>query len=360
MDFFSPYAIVIEASVIIILSYFFTLISKRTNIPSVLMLIFLGILINIAIGVFGFRKIDLFPLLEVLGIVGLIMIVLEASMDLRITREKRSMILKAFLMALVSLALTVNAIALVLYAYLDSSYFTALLYATPLSVMSSAIIIPSVASLEERPREFMIYESTLSDILGIMLFYFLIESAKATSFGSLSLSILGNIGITAGVSLVIGYLLIIAFQKIQTQVKFFLLIAVLVLLYSVGKLFHLSSLLVILVFGLMIENRQLFFRGFMKKYLDEQSLNNIYLNFKLVTIESAFVVRTFFFVVFGMTLVLGSLLSLRVLGVSLLILLAIYGLRYVLLMAFLNDFRKKLLFMAPRGLITILLFYAIP
>ena len=42
---------------------------------------------------------------------------------------------------------------------------------------------------------------------------------------------------------------IYVFQNITGNVKLFLLIATLLLLYAVGKMFHLSSLLIILVFG---------------------------------------------------------------------------------------------------------------
>ena len=45
----------------------------------------------------------------------------------------------------------------------------------------------------------------------------------------------------------------------------------------------------------------------------------IFDNFKMVTLESSFVVRTFFFVIFGFTIVLTSLLDLKVWVVSILI-----------------------------------------
>ena len=70
--------------------------------------------------------------------------------------------------------------------------------------------------------------------------------------------------------------------------------------------------------------------------------------------------RTFFFVVFGLTIVLSSLLSLNVLFVSLLILISIYVIRYGLLRLFIGRDILPQLFIAPRGLITVLLFYAIP
>ena len=44
MEVINPYIAIIGISLIIILSYFFNVISQKTNIPSVLMLIILGIL----------------------------------------------------------------------------------------------------------------------------------------------------------------------------------------------------------------------------------------------------------------------------------------------------------------------------
>jgi len=81
----------------------------------------------------------------------------------------------------------------------------------------------------------------------------------------------------------------------------------------------------------------------------------------LVTRESAFVVRTFFFVVFGTTIDLGGLLDLQVLGVGLGIVAFFFLVRFVFLKVF---FLKKSIFpeffITPRGLITVLLFFSIP
>ena len=52
-------------------------------------------------------------------------------------------------------------------------------------------------------------------------------------------------------------------------------------------------------------------------FLDEEHLNGIFENFKMITLESSFVVRTFFFVIFGFTIVLARLLDLKVWLVSL-------------------------------------------
>jgi hypothetical protein len=123
---------------------------------------------------------------------------------------------------------------------------------------------------------------------------------------------------------------------------------------------HLSSLIIILIFGLLIANMKLFFQGFLRKWLNYRQAHHIYDGLHVVTVETAFVVRTFFFVVFGMTITLASLVNLNVALVSLLIILSIYAIRYLTLRIFVGKDIFPQLFIAPRGLITVLLFYAIP
>lgn len=360
MDIFSSYNIIIEISVILILSFLFNGISKRTNIPSVLLLIVLGIILQYVLKSLTSEEIDFFATLEILGIIGLIMIVLEAALELKLQKDKLWPILKSMAIALAGLLLSAWIAALILYQFIpEMTMLRAWIYATPLSILSSAIIIPSVSGLIESKKEFHIYESTFSDIMGIILFYFLIgrlgpeEGSVAVEFG-------GNILLTIIIAFMASYAIILIFQEIRSQAKQFLLISVLLLLYAIGKKFHLSSLIIILVFGLVIANMKLFFGGKLRHFLREDRAKQIYHELHIITLETAFVVRTFFFVFFGMTIVLSSLLSLKVTMVSLLILLSIYAIRYGLLRLVIGKDIFPQLFVAPRGLITVLLFYAIP
>ncbi|MEN8789625.1 MAG: cation:proton antiporter [Flavobacteriaceae bacterium] len=360
MDIFSSYNIIIEISVILILSFLFNGISKKTNIPSVLLLIVLGIILQYVLKSITSEDVDFFATLEILGIIGLIMIVLEAALELKLQRDKLWPILKSMAIALAGLLLSAWIAALILYQFIPGmTMLTAWIYATPLSILSSAIIIPSVSALAENKKEFHIYESTFSDIMGIILFYFLIgrlgpeEGSVAVEFG-------GNILLTIIIAFMASYAIILIFQEIRSQAKQFLLISVLLLLYAIGKKFHLSSLIIILVFGLVIANMKLFFGGKLRHFLREDRAQQIYHELHIITLETAFVVRTFFFVFFGMTIVLSSLLSIKVTLVSLLILLSIYVIRYGLLRLLIGKDIFPQLFVAPRGLITVLLFYAIP
>ncbi len=361
MEILTSYNLIIEASVIIILSFIFSGIARKTNIPSVLMLILLGIVLKIVLDTFGLGGVNFFPVLEVLGIVGLIMIVLEAALELELKREKYLPITKALVIALIGLIASTWIAALILHQFIPGmDMHAAWLYATPLSILSSAIIIPSVSGLNESKKEFHIYESTFSDIMGIMLFYFLTGQLDGGEHSSGFAGFAGNLLLTLVISLVASYLIILVFQNIRSNTKLFLLIAVLLLLYSLGKLMHLSSLIIILIFGLLIANMPLFFQGRLGKYLHLEKAKHIYEGLHVITMETAFVVRTFFFVVFGLTISLASLVSVNVAIVSGLIILSIYLIRFVILRLFLGSDIIPQLFIAPRGLITILLFYAIP
>ncbi|MDH5398531.1 MAG: cation:proton antiporter, partial [Cyclobacteriaceae bacterium] len=304
MDSLNIYWVMIGLSMIIILSYLYNYISRISRVPSVILLIFTGFIISIFLPE---DFIDLKPFLEILGAIGLIMIVLEASLDLELKKEKAGIMLKAIASAILLLVINALVIAWLIGFFYSVDFTRSLAYALPLAIMSSAIIIPSIQHLSEHRKEFLIYESAFSDIVGIMFFYFLLDSVDTESTGEIALNITGNVLLTLIVSAILGYLVIALIQKVTGQVKLFLPIAVLILLYSVGKLFHLSSLIFILVFGLMINNRELFFKGSLLKLVNTQSFSETLEDLKVLTLESSFVVRTFFFIVFGMTITADGL-----------------------------------------------------
>jgi NhaP-type Na+/H+ or K+/H+ antiporter len=214
--------------------------------------------------------------------------------------------------------------------------------------------------LDEDKREFMIYESTFSDIVGIIGFYSVLTMVGSTSNESVYGEVFGNLALTVVFSIIISYILIYVFQNIKGHVKLFLLIAILLLLYAVGKMFHLSSLIIILIFGMILNNYKVFFRGGLMRLLNTERVDEVLDDMKVVTAETAFVVRTFFFIIFGWSVYLGSLLSFKVIGIGLVILVIIYLIRAVVLFLFNGRDIIPQLFLAPRGLITILLFFAIP
>lgn len=358
----NPYILIIVLCGLVIVSYLYNVLAKKTNIPSVIMLIGTGIAITQTLHYFDHpaQNMDWFPILELLGIVGLVMIVLEASLDLELSKEKWPIIWKSFTVALLALMLTSAAFTFMIQFFFVADLNNALIYAIPLAITSSAIVIPSVVNLGEKSKEFLIYESTFSDILGIMTFYFVLQGFNAPEGENIAAGILLNIGLTLVVAVILSYVLTYVFQKITTSTKLFLLISVLMMLYAVGKLMHISSLLIILFFGLLINNHKLFFIGFMKKHINDEKIVDTLNYFKVITLETSFVLRTFFFVVFGMSIAITSLVNLEVLMLALIFLGVLFIIRYLFFRFIANSFMLPSLFVSPRGLITIMLFFSIP
>lgn len=122
---FDSYIVIIAASLIIVLSYFFDVASKKFKIPSVLFLISTGLILKYAGEFYGFTfQEEFFSVLELLGIVGLIMIVLEAAVDLKISKKKTPLIRQSFAVALFVLIATSFSIAGVIFYILDNEPFS--------------------------------------------------------------------------------------------------------------------------------------------------------------------------------------------------------------------------------------------
>jgi Kef-type K+ transport system membrane component KefB len=343
---------------LVVLSYFFSIISHHIKIPSVLLLLFAGI---------GFRliaeayQIPIFiptSIVQGLGVIGLIMIVLEAGLDLKITRDKVSLIRSSFFSALIILVVSTVAITFILRFWLQEDITRCIVYALPLSIMSSSITLPSIHPLTERKKEFLVYEASFSDILGILFFnYFTArEILTAKSIGLFGF----NIIISVILSLVISFLLFLILTKTRLNVKFFLVFSLLILIYSGGKMLHLPSLLIILVFGIMINNwEQIPLPSLVKRF--PQSEVGILRDFlHSITAESSFLVRTFFFILFGFSIDLSFIYNQEVLIIGSLIVIALFLVRWLYLRYFFHTKVFPEAFFIPRGLVTIVLFYKIP
>ncbi|MEO2099852.1 MAG: cation:proton antiporter [Flavobacteriaceae bacterium] len=346
---------------LIIFSYLFDAFARKTKFPSVILLMVTGIIVRFFISFSGYDNFAFLDnLIPVLGTIGLILIVLEGAIELEINREKLSLILKGFLAALIILIANIYALQWVFKNLFQMQGSSAVLFAIPLAIISSAVAIPSAASLLEQKREFVIYESTFSDILGIMIFNYAIRQFEADqallgaeSLISLSLKILGVIVI----SLLITYVLFRLMQQIHHHVKFFLILALLILVYAFGKVFHLPALVTIFIFGVFLSNIKSLLPKFLRKNIDLDTTGKEIHEFYLLTAESTFIVRTFFFLFFGFSIQLTDFSSSMPLLYGLIIFLVMLVIRYVYFTA--TSFSIKpspLVYMSPRGLISILLF----
>ena len=81
----------------------FDLTSSKTKIPSVILLLLLGWSVRQITLLLDIHLPDFSPILPVLGTVGLILIVLEGSLELELNKSKFGLIRKSFFGALVPL-----------------------------------------------------------------------------------------------------------------------------------------------------------------------------------------------------------------------------------------------------------------
>ena len=341
---------------LLLVSYIFDLTASRTKIPSVIFLLLCGWAVKNAIVWLNIDLPDLYPALPVLGTVGLVLIVLEGSLELNLSRSKLELVGKSFLGALVALCATALLLALALNYIGGAGFLSALINAVPLAVISSAIAIPSARRLVHRNREFIVYESTFSDILGVFFFNFLLLSTTIDK--NLIGYLLIQIVLIAAISLVSIVSLSFLLGRIEYHVKFIPIILLVVLIYAITKVYHLPGLTFILLFGLSLSNISKFRKIPWMARFNLSDIEREVNRFKDMTTEFAFLVRSLFFLLFGYYIETDDVLNVDTSLWAAAIVLLIFLVRAIQLWLFRLPL-LPLLFISPRGLITILLFISI-
>ncbi len=349
--------IIISLSVLILFAYLFDISTSRTKIPSVILLLILGFSVKLLADNFNIQIPNLTPVLPVLGTVGLILIVLEGALEIEVNKSKYHLILKSILVSLLPMLVISFGIAWYLHYYNSVPLKIALINAIPLAVISSAIAIPSAKNLPALEREFITYESSLSDIFGVIFFNFisLNDNFDGTTFGYFSLDLFLMLVVSSMATLLLAGFL----NKIKHHVKFVPLIIIVVLIYAISKEFHLPSLIFILIFGLFIGNiDELRHYKFIQRFHPIRFSKDVH-KFREITTELAFLIRALFFILFGFLIDVSELLNQNTIIFAMVITACIFLLRFLVLKLFRVSV-NPLVYLAPRGLITILLFLSIP
>ena len=350
--------IILALCIIVILSYIFDITSKYSKIPGVIFLILLGIALQLLVKSTGSVIPNFKPILPVVGTLGLIMIVMEASLDIELKKNKKNLIIKSVLSAFILFAVSVIILSLTFTRLSGFSLRDSILNAIPLSIISSSVAIPSAFNLKNTDKEFIVYESSFSDIFGIMIFDFILVGQSSISSEILNLAVDGLL--TVIIALISTAALAILLHKTIYHVNYVIILTAIILVYSLAKLFHLPALLLILIFGLVLSNNKLLENDIIKTYVDFNKFRNDISAFKKILGELTFLVRSFFFIIFGFYTKIDGLFYLKNIVTGLIITSGIFILRWGFLKLVLRGTAAPLVFFAPRGLITILLFLSIP
>ena len=351
-------SIMIVVCALLLLSYLFDVTSQKTRIPSVILLLALGWTVK---QITNFLKIpipNLDIVLPLIGTIGLILIVLEGSLDLELKKENYSLIAKSTLVAIIPMIILSFAIGEIIYYYDAAiSFKDSILNAIPIAVISSSVAISSAKNLIHSDKEFIVYESSLSDVFGVILFNFVsVKGAiNISSLGEFATEMLIIIAISFVATLVLAYLL----SKIKHKVKFAPIIILILLIYFISKEYHLPALIFILLFGLIVGNIDELKRFKFVQKLQPEILNKEIQKFRELTTEFTFLIRTLFFILLGFLIKTSELLNQKTIFMAVGITFLLFVIRGIML----KVVRLKLsplFFITPRGLITILLFLSIP
>jgi potassium/hydrogen antiporter len=350
--------IILALCIIVILSYIFDITSKYTRIPGVIFLILLGIGMQVFVKSTGMVMPNIRPILPVVGTLGLIMIVMEASLDIQLKKNKKKLILKSVSSAVILFVVSVIVLTYLFINMTGISVRDAILNAIPLSIISGSVAIPAAFSLSSGDKEFIVYESAFCDILGIMIFDLVLLGQSSVGAWIINLFVDGLITII--IALISTASLAILLHKTRYHVNYVIILTSIIFIYSLAKLFNLPALLLILVFGLVLSNNQMLENEIVKVYVDFRKFREDIGSFKKILGELTFLVKSFFFIIFGFYSKIEGLFYLRNILTGLIITAGIFLLRWLFLKFVFKLPAVPLVFFAPRGLITILLFMSIP
>ena len=348
------YQAILTASIFLLLAFGIERFGRASGVPSVIVLIAAGLAGKPILAAFGLTLEGIDVAVPIIGAIGLVLIVLEGALDIELRRERLRAAAGAFLMAGGGFVLCAAIFTFAAFQILSIPLLHAAILAVPFAVISSAVAIPSSGFLPPQGREFVVYESSVSDILGVMVFF-----ALANSEGTATDVLLGFIGggvLSLLLAAVCAVGLVLILMRIDGHVRFIPLLAGLFGLYAAGKLMHLSPLIMVLLFGLALNNPTLItrFRPF-NHWLDDSYVSTLN-EFKVLTLELTFAVRGFFFILLGYWTDLSDLATIEAWMATAFVLAVVYVSRYVMLRMARSELAGPLTWIAPRGLITILLY----
>lgn len=309
---------------LIFLAHLFVALFRKTRVPDALLLIGIGVLLG---PVFHWvRPEHLGKVGPIFSMLALATILFEGGQETRLTvlranwRAALFLIFPAFLTTLIATGLLVH------YAT-GLGYNRALLLGAILGSTSPSIIVPMAQHLDMRsgPRLILTLETAISDVLCVVLFLGFIQAHKDGTFSVPTLA--QDLVISFGLSALIGCIAGLAWSFALNRIRaignnIFLTLALVLILFGVLELLHLSGGIAVLCFGGAITNSSslripgLARLGFGRAtpFTDRE---------KAFFSEAVFLLKTFFFVYLGLSLRFGNVrmfsFALLLIGVKLLI-----------------------------------------
>ncbi|MCW3999330.1 MAG: cation:proton antiporter [Candidatus Bathyarchaeota archaeon] len=313
-------ALIISA-LIVLIGFLGNYLFKKTGLPDMLILIFLGVLFGPILGIFSPTTVkDFAPYIAALA---LAFILFDGGMGLDIKRVLHNS----------PRAVTLAVLGFI-FSLLGVCAFTVVVFGVPLvygllfgSIVggSSSVVVISLASrikISQKGAIILILESAITDILCIVITLSLIDVIVTghADFGGIIGGIAAKflIGILIGVAMGVAWLF--ALRKVAHMPFSYMLTLGMVLLgYAATESMGGSGALAALLFGLILGNERELFKVFRineDRNEDEKVPFTVSKGLRRFQAEIAFLIRTFFFVFLGIIASISSI-SLLLAGITL-------------------------------------------
>jgi cell volume regulation protein A len=286
---------------IILIGYAGEIVSKKSNIPSALLLLLIGYLLKLS----GYVHVDsLLGIRELFGTLALIVLLFDGGISLNLN----TLIFKSGRVLLTGALITFVSI------FACAAFFSSVLGLDPLIGAifgalaggigsATTISILKGLSLPKEIDSFLTLESSLTDVFSIIL---TIVLTQALISGSLDFQFLGqgiassfSVGVILG--LVFGLASILVLSKIEKGYNYVVTLSLMFLIYAVTEIFGGSGAIAVLLFGVVFGNETS-----IRKILRMEEAERKF-TFKEVQSEISFFIRTFFLVFLGAVVNVGGL-----------------------------------------------------
>ncbi len=287
--------------VIVFVGFLGELIFRKTNIPSMIWLIFFGILLG---PVFKVLDPSVFSNLSpLIGSIALIVILFEAGVSMDIYKMIHEFP-RGVLMAVISFLFTVSFVTAGAYFFYGWPLLNGILLGSIIGGASSAIVIPTITrtkGVSEDTRVMLALESVITDVLCIVVSVAMLDILIAG--GSMSIafqSIASAFSIGAVMGVIAGFFWVLVLKKVKKEKNNYVLtLAFLFLLYPMVEMLKGAGGIACLTFGVILGNVEAISSMLKLKKKDFFVSTNLLQYFHH---QITFFISAFFFVFLGLVL----------------------------------------------------------
>ncbi len=312
------------SAAVIMIGFIANYLFKRTQIPDMLILIFIGALCGPILGAFEPAAVQNFA--PYIAALALVYILFDGGLGLTISKVL-SHSPRAVILATIGFIFSVLITALVTIVAFDVPLLYGLLFGS-IYGGSSSIVVISLASrikMSEKASTTLILESAITDILCIVVSLALIGviATGQTNYASIFVGIGGKFLIGAAIGIFVGIIWLLIMRRVNSlPFSYILTLAVVLFTYAFSESLGGSGALSALLFGLVLGNELQILNFFKLEGNDQAIVGDGLRRFES---EIAFLVRTFFFVFLG---IIATISSATMLVVGVVLSLILYAVRY--------------------------------